>query len=154
MTVRVVIAVALATALAATAFPVVDAGGERATDTHLRGEVDELEGAAAALLETEETAWNESDAPRRTVTVEIPERGWWRAGVDRFVVREPVADSTRGRVAYDIDGRRERVCTLDVAMRPDGEPVDIRRAGEHELRLRLVRNDGKRTVEVDRLATG
>lgn len=153
MTVRVVIAVVLATALVATALPAMDAGRERATDTHLRGEVGELERTAASLLETEETAWNESDAPQRTVTVRVPERGWWRAGVDRFVVREPAADSTRGRVAYDIDGRRERVCTLDVAMRPDDGPVDIRRAGEHGLRLRLVRDDGKRTVVVDRFKT-
>lgn len=153
MTVRVVLAVVLATALVATALPAMDAGGERATDAHLRGEVGELERTAAALLETEETAWNESDAPQRTVTVAVPERGWWRAGVDHFVVRDPAADSTRGRVAYDIDGRRERVCTLDVAMRPDDGPIDIRRAGEHELRLRLVRSDGKRTVVVDRPET-
>ncbi|WP_323191986.1 hypothetical protein [Halostella sp. PRR32] len=150
MTVRVVIAAVLATALVAAALPAVDAGRERASDTHLRGEVDELERSAAALLEREETAWTESNAPQRTVTVRIPERGWWRAGVDFLAIRAPPDGSARGRVTYKVDGRRERVCTLDLAMRPRNGPIDIRRAGEHDLRLRLVRDDGNRTVVVDR----
>lgn len=149
MTVRAVIAVVVATALVAASLPAIDDGGERATDRQVEGEVDELERAAAALLATEEAAWNDADAPRRTVTVTLPERGWGRAGVEYLAIREP-GGADRGRVAYAVEGRRERVRRLDVAVRPADGPVVLRTAGRHELRLRLVRVDGEPTVVVDR----
>ena len=149
MTVRAVVVAVLATAIVATALPAIDAGRERATDQHVRGELDEVERAAAALFATEETVPAAADAPRRSVTVGVPGRNWRRAGVDRLVIR--AADGgTAGRVIYAIDGQAPRSRLLTVPLRPADGPVELRESGEHRLRLRLVREDGERVVLIDR----
>lgn len=149
MTVRVVIAAVLAAAVVATALPAVDTGRERATDRQVRGELDDLERAAGALLATEETAWDETAAPRRAVSVTLPGRSWRRASVNRVVIRS-AADGA-ARVTYAVDGRRARTRTLAVPLRPaEAGALELRESGEHRLRLRLVREDGERVVVVDR----
>lgn len=149
MTVRVVIAAVLAAAIVATALPAIDTGRERATDQQVRGELDEVERAAAALLATEETARNRADAPQRSVTVRVPSRSWRRAGVDHLILRaidgEPAA-----RATYAVDGRTPRNRTLTAVVRPADGPVELRESGDHRLRLRLVREGGERVVLVDR----
>ena len=149
MTVRVVIAAVLAAAIVATALPAIDAGRERATDQQVRGELGEVERAAASLLATEEIPREGADAPRRSVTVSVPTRSWRRAGVDRIVIRE--ADGgTAGRATYSVDGRAPRSRPLTVPLRPADDPVELREGGDHRLRLRLIREDGERVVVVDR----
>lgn len=150
MTARVVLAVLVAAALVAVSLPAVDDGRERATDRAVRGEIDRIERAAADLLATEETVRNASSAPRRTVTVSLPERGWHRAGVGRLAIREPDAGSTRGSVAYTVTGRSQRVTRVDVPLRPAAGTLELRGSGDYRLRLRLVRVDGERIVVVDR----
>lgn len=149
MTVRVVIAALLAAAIVATALPAIDTGRERATDQLVRGELDEVERAAATLLATEETARNGADAPRRSVTVSVPAESWRRAGVDGVVIRGADGE-TAGRVTYAVDGRAPRSRPLSVPLRPADGPVELRESGDHRLRLRLVREDGERVVIVDR----
>lgn len=149
MTVRVAIAAVLAAAIVATALPAIDTGRERATDQQVRGEVEDLERAAAGLLATEETARSAADAPRRTVTVSVPARSWRRAGLDRFAIRAADGE-TAGTVAYAVDGRTPRSRPLTVPLRPADGTVELRESGDHRLRLRLVREGGERVVVVDR----
>ncbi|NHN47444.1 hypothetical protein G9464_07525 [Halostella sp. JP-L12] len=149
MTVRVVIAAVIAAAVVAAALPAVDTGRERATDRQVRGELDDLERAAGALLATEEAAWDETAAPQRAVSVTLPGRSWRRASVDRVVIR-PAADGG-ARITYAVDGRRARNRTLAVPLRPaEADALVLRGSGDHRLRLRLVREDGERVVVVDR----
>ncbi|WP_135819833.1 DUF7311 family protein [Halostella litorea] len=150
MTVRVVLAVLLATALVAASLPAVDDGRERATDSQVRGEIDRIERTAASLLATEETVPGASNGPRRSVTVSLPERSWHRAGVDELTIREPTEGSSRSRVAYAVAGRDRRVVTLDAPVRPAAGPLELSGGGDYQLRLRLVRVDGEQTVVVDR----
>ncbi|WP_121822208.1 DUF7311 family protein [Halostella salina] len=150
MIVRVVIAVLLAGALVAVSLPLVDDGRGRATDRQVRGEITRVERAAADLLATEETVADRSRAPRRTVTVSLPERSWHRAGVEQLTVRPPPDGASTGRIRYAVAGRPEAVATLDVPLRPADDSLELRGSGEYRLRLRLVRVDGDRTVVVDR----
>jgi len=150
VTVRVVLAVLVATALVAVSLPAVDEGRERATDRAVRGEVARMEAAAADLLATEETVPNPSNAPRRTVRISLPERSWHRAGVDGLTIRDPVDGSARGSVAYTVAGRSRRAVTVAAPLRPAAGQLELPGGGDYRLRLRLVRVDGERRVVVDR----
>lgn len=150
MIVRVVLAALLAAALLAVSLPAVDDGRQRATDSQVRGEVERIERAAAALLATEEAVADRSFAPQRTVTLSLPERSWHRAAVDEWTVRPPPDGGSMGRIRYGVAGRPETTVTLDVPLRPAAGRLQLPGSGEYRLRLRLVRVDGERTVVVDR----
>lgn len=150
MIVRIVLAVLLAAALLAVSLPAIDDGRQRATDSQVRGEVARIERAASDLLATEETVPNRTLAPRRTVTLSLPERSWHRAAVDALTVQPPPDGGSRGRIRYAVAGRPGTTVTLDVPLRPAAGRLELRGSGEYRLRLRLVRIDGERTVVVDR----
>jgi hypothetical protein len=154
--IRVVVAVALTTALVAASLPAVaDARADR-TDAELRTAGEHVRRAAAALWTDEDATRSGVSGARRVVTVHLPRASWAAAGVAWFAVggapaSEADAPESRPRnrslVAYRVrDGPTRRLRLPGVAVRTPEGPVVLREAGAHRLRLRLVRDGGRAVV--------
>lgn len=131
--VRLVLTVALLVAVAGVATAAVDAGRHDRTATRLAAEVERVERAARLLADRDDPTAVGVSGARRVVTVDLPERGVASAGVASFALR-----GERDLVTYRVAGGRTRRHALPVDLwTPDG-PVELRRAGHHDLSLGLV----------------
>lgn len=151
MTLRIVLAVALALAILGVALPGVEHARERRSARLVRGEAGAALDAGRSLLDRDEVVPAGVRGARRVVTVSIPQAGWDAAGVDYLALGGSPAsgDPSTGLVAYRIDGHPERRLRTTVPVRASGtDPVVLRSPGDHRLVLALRPGDGERVVVV------
>lgn len=159
---RVVVAVALATAVFAVSLPAIDAAGRDRTSATVTVEVDALETAIRDLQRSDSAVPYDTSGARRVVTVRLPARGWTSTRLAYLAIGSRLTESRDDRnetaVAWQVeDGsvqtRRLPGVRLEHAdCDGDDEPLVLREPGEHRLALTLVERAGKRTVLVRRLA--
>lgn len=155
---RLVLAVALAVALLATAAPALEDARTTRTERLTERELDPVETAALTLAREEEPG------ARRVLRISLPDDSPTAAplafvalgGVPDEVVS---ADTADGDVfAYRVAGGRTRVRRVEADLRVvrDGEPVEsdsralvLRGGGTYRLTLRFVRHGGRPTIAVD-----
>lgn len=165
--IRLVLAVALAAALLATAAPALDAARTARTERLVAGDLDRIEAAAAELAREESPAEPGEPGPCRALTLSLPTGSPTAAPVDYVALGgRPDHDGSanadardRDVIASKIDGGRRRVRRVGVELRaadrtdgewrvaPDARPL-VLGGGTHRLVLRLVRLDGRPTVLV------
>ena len=149
--IRVVVAVAVATALLAASLPAVDSARADRTAAHLDGEVARLSAAAASLVDDDDATVSTVPGARRVLSLAVPERSWTAAGVD--VVRIGCRDGDgcrRPTLGYELDNGRERRVRLDLPLVVADGPLVLRETGPHRLELTLTRRDGTVAVLVER----
>ncbi|WP_135851645.1 DUF7311 family protein [Halorussus salinus] len=156
MTLRLLLAVAVAVALVAAATPAIDRARVSRAELLAERDADRLAAAATAL------AAEESPGARRTVTVSLPPRSPTAAAVllaiGGVASGEKVEDSPeRDVLAFSIAGgpRRVRRVGTDLRVVRDGAVAEsdaaalVLRGGEtYAVTLRLRRVDGRLTVVV------
>jgi len=133
VSVRIVLAVALAAALLATSVPAIDQGRVAHSDAVLDREADRLATGVAAL------AARSGAGGRWIVAVRVPARSWGHAG-GRLVID----DAVRWRAA----GGRTGTERLPV---PVADGIELTAPGRHRLAVRLVERDDGRAIVVRRL---
>lgn len=163
--IRVVLAVALATALVAAATPALEDARTVRTERLAERELGRVERAALTLAREEEPG------ARRTLTVSLPGGSPTEAplalvalggvpggngAADAATVDAGTADTDRGDVfAYRAAGGQRRVRRVETDLRvvrddpvpePDAEPLVLAGGETHRLTLRLVRVGGRPTV--------
>jgi len=135
VSVRVVLAVALAAALFAASAPAVDRARVAHSDAVLEREADRLAAGVDAL-----TA-RSGPGGRWVVTVRVPARSWGHAG-GRLAIGDPAGVSWRPA------GGVSDAARLPL---PVVEGVVLTEPGRHRLVVRLLERDGEPAVAVDRL---
>lgn len=157
MSLRVVLAVALAVAVVAVALPGIDEAAQKRTAHQIRGEVGSVANAGESLLDRDERTARGSPGARRTVSVSLPSRSLAAAGIDYVAIGgfpgNGGGHSTvrYGRVTYRLrDGPRRRFQVPVPLGAPGDRPVILRESGSHRLVLSLGRHDGDRVVLVER----
>ncbi|SDM10800.1 hypothetical protein SAMN04487949_0877 [Halogranum gelatinilyticum] len=149
--IRVVVAVAVATALLATSLPAVDSARADRTAAHLDGEMARLSAAATSLVDDDDATVSGVPGARRVLSVSVPARSWTAAGVD--AIRVGCRDGEgcrRPMVGYELDNGRQRRVRLDVPLVVADGPLVLRETGRHRLTLTLTRRDGSVAVVVAR----
>ncbi|UPV99350.1 hypothetical protein M0R88_12545 [Halorussus gelatinilyticus] len=156
MTVRLVLAVALAAALIAAATPAIDSARTTRTERLAERDVDRVAEAATTL------ATEESPGARRTLAVSLPARSPTAAAVVVAIGGveggERVEDSPRRDVlAFSVAGGPRRVRRVGTDLRvsrggavagSDAAALVLRGGETYTVTLRLRRVDGRRTVVV------
>lgn len=143
--IRTVLTVLLAAALLSISLPAVDAAAEERTTAQMDRAVDRIV-VAATELPAEDPGPTPNLAPRRVVSVRLPDRSLTTARVEHITVTGGGDDPAR--ISYALVGRSPtsyRV-TAPIAT-PDG-PVALRTPGEQTLVLRFVRRGREPTVLV------
>lgn len=144
--IRAVLAVLLAAALLSVSFPAVDAAARERTAAQMDRAVDRIV-AAATDLQSEDPGSTVELAPRRVVTVRLPDRSLTSVGVEHVTVAGGGDDPAR--ISYALVGHTPTSYRVDAPIAtPDG-PIVLRATGEQRLVLRLVRHD-ELVVLVDR----
>lgn len=161
---RVVLAVVLALALLGVARPVVDDARAERTGRLAEGELARVTERATGLAGSEETG--PGGAPRRVVTLSVPDGGLAAAPIDFVAIGGvPVCGTSRDTphgdvVAYRVQGGDTRVghvpvdlrVVTDDRVRGDEDPLVLR--GDARVSLSLVDSEGGRTVLVRRGGAG
>jgi len=144
--IRVVVTILIAGALLAVAFPVIDHEAADRSDAEARAAIQSIDDAATDLARTEEAVPGEVGA-RRSVTVDLPERGIASSAVEHLTI------SPDGYAySYQVAGRSPRTVRGRTPVHTlDGEPLALRGDGRHELVLALVDEGGERRVVIARL---
>lgn len=144
---RVVVAVALATALLGASMPAV----ESARTDHAHGRVDiELEALAATaarLQDRNDPVPPDVQGASRTVVVHLPDGAWTSGDIAYLVVPGPTSKYPPGTVRYRVAGGRERTRSTGVPL--VGPPGGLRMAGgRHRLVLEYTRRADEPVVLV------
>lgn len=155
---RVVVAVALATALLSVTVPALDVAKRDRGSTQIERSVERLTAAVADLRDREAAVPAGEAGARRVVTVRLPARTWSTAGVEYLAIGgRPDGSSGHAAAAWRVAGGHERARQVsgvrvegDGARSPEGVLV-VERPGTHRLELELVERDGRRIVVVRRL---
>jgi len=148
--VRLVLAVALTTALIATALvPLGDARRERASAV-VAEQASAIERHGGALLASDDPI--DGPGARRTVTLGLPTRTWTSAPVDRLTV-QPASDAKPASISWRVAGEQTHVRHLPGVplASVDGTPLVIRGTGTHRLTLALDGHADEPVVTVRRL---
>lgn len=159
---RVVLAVALATAVLAVSLPAIDTASTDRTDATIRAEVDALETAVRDLQRNDGAVPQGTNGARRVVAVRLPARGWTSARLEYLAIGGQIGgcqvDRNGTTVTWRVEGGRTGTRRLaGVAVEHAGDagddgPLVLREPGTHRLALALVKRAGNRTVLVRRLA--
>lgn len=144
--IRVVLAVALTTALLGASLPAIDDARRDHTESTVGTELRGIERAATNLLDTDDPTEN---GARRVVTVRLPARSWSDAGVDAVTIGRSRAGHG-GRLTWAAVGGRQRVRRFpDVPLRTgDGDALTLEASGRHRLVVSLAGNGTDPVVTV------
>lgn len=146
---RAVLAVALATALLATALPAVESVRTDRTNALVADELNRLVSVASRLAATEDAVARGGGA-RWTVTLRFPVASIGTAGVRTVGIETQTAG--QAVVFWRAEGgdRRRRHVTEVRLATADDEGIEWHSGGRREVTLSLVRSDGAPTVVVAR----
>lgn len=158
---RVLFTVVLAVAVAAVAFPAIDAVGVERADTQTGGAVDRLVTAARSLAAGNDALPPELEPARTVVEVDLPNGGVASAPLESLAVGPPrteAAESDSGgeasaagatRITWRVNGGSRHVRQVaGLRIRPHSGDRFTTGGGRQRLVLRLVRRDGRRVVTV------
>jgi hypothetical protein len=142
---RLVLAVAVTTALAGATAPALSAARADAADGTIERQLDELAAELTALVETDD-ATTAGDA-QRVVEIRLPQRTYTSARVDhlRFRGRAGV-----GVAAWEIESRERTEPLVDIPIRPTASTDRLDEPGTHRLAFVLTRSEGQRVLMVRR----
>lgn len=142
--IRVVLAVALATALLAASLPAVDGARADRTAARLDADFAHVRESTATLVDREAPTRTDVAGARRVLTIHVPRSSWTTVAVDTVsVAGRSDADERTTTLGYTLENGRQRRVRLDVPLRtPDG-PLVFAGSGAHRLVLTLTRgHDG------------
>jgi len=144
---RVVVAVALATALLGVSMPAVQTARVDYAHGRMDTELDTLAATATRLQERNDPAPPDVDGARRSVTLHLPDGAWTTADLTYLLIPGPSGDFPRGTVRYRVaDGpNRTRSIGASLVGPPGGLRVD---GGRHRLVLEYTRRAGEPVVLV------
>lgn len=145
MILRVVVAVALLTALVAASEPAVSTARADAADGAIERQIAALTAELRSLIATDDPT-PQGDA-RRIVEITLPARSLTSAGVDRlrFYERGGV-----GVASWRIGTQRHSERVAAVPIRSSADAGVLREAGSHRLVFSLRLSNGSRALTVDR----
>jgi len=144
---RVVVAVALATALLGVSMPAVQSARVDHAHSRVAIELDTLAATAARLQERNDPAPPDVRGARRTVVLHLPGGAWTSADISYLVVPGPSSDLPRGTVRYRVADGRERTRSTEVPL--VGPPGGLRlTGGRHRLVLEYTQQAGEQVVLV------
>lgn len=148
MILRLLVAVALTTALVAVAVPAITLGSADRTDGVIERQLTELERELSAMTDTDDPT--AGPGARHVTELRLPERSLTTAGVRRlrFHSREGVALAS-WRVGDSATGKT-RIAGVPVQA-DGGESLTLREAGTHRLAFELQTRANRPVLTVDRL---
>jgi hypothetical protein len=159
--VRVLFTVALAVAVAAVAFPAVEAVGVERADTRTGAAAERLVTAARSLAAGNDALPPERGPARDVVELDLPSGGVASASLVSLSVGPPATDGSADRVERSVSGTAATRITWRVAggsrhvrqvaglrIRPVSGERWTTGGGRQRLVLRLVRRGGRRVVTV------
>jgi hypothetical protein len=147
---RVVVAVALATALLGAATPAVDSARIDHADARVQTELDELVTTADRLVERNDPAPPGVRGARRILTLYLPGPSWGSAGLERLSVPGPSADRPRGTVRWRVEGGRETTRWVSAPLVGPEGGLSLRGGGARRVVLELARRNDDPVVVVRR----
>lgn len=156
--IRAVLAVCLAVALLGVALPAVEDASRDHSAAVADAELTRLRATIADLAATDAALPADSAGARRLVTLRLPTPDLAAAPVAYLAVGGvpgTASDDTSAggstRLAYRLQGGQPQTISVPVDLRtPDGDPLVLRRAGRHRLRVRLLAADAGVAVRVER----
>jgi hypothetical protein len=142
---RLVIAVAVMTALLAAAAPALSTARADAASSAMERQMNELAAELATLVETD-AATVDGDA-RRAVEIRLPAQTDTNAGVDylRFETQAGVGVAT-----WQVGSREQTERLVDIPIRTTASTDRLEKPGTHRLVFVLTRADGQRALTVHR----
>lgn len=158
---RVVVAVALATAMLAVSLPAIDGASADRTSVIVRAEVDTLETAVRDLKTGDGAVPEGISGARRVVTVRLPARGWTSTRLEYLAIGSRIdpsrAEQNETAFAWRVESgpvqtRRLPGIQIEHADGDGDDPLVLREPGPHRLALTLVEHAGNRSVVVRRLS--
>jgi hypothetical protein len=141
--IRVVLTVALATALLTASLPAVDSARADRTAARLDADFAHVRESAATLVDRDAPTRSDVSSARRVVTIHVPRSSWTTAAVDTVTMTgsDEGGERTTATLGYTLENGRQRRVRLDVPLRtPDG-PLVFVGSGTHRLVLTLARGD-------------
>ncbi|SFL02460.1 hypothetical protein SAMN04487950_2015 [Halogranum rubrum] len=141
LVIRIVLTVALATALLAVSLPAVDSARGDRTAASLDADLATVRDAAVGLVDEDDPTRDDVAGARRLVTVDVPHPSWTAATVERVTVRGQT-DSSVSTLGYRLDSGRRGRLRLDVPLRTPNGPLVFTTPGAHRLALSLAWGDG------------
>jgi hypothetical protein len=147
--IRYVVAAALVVALLGTASSAVKHGTAVRSETELETAIATVDSTATSLVEHDRPPAARERAPRRLVTIELPDDGVLQSAAEQLAFeRVPGTDATR--VTYRVAGRTEQTAVIGAPLRRAGDSSFALggRTGEVTLLLRLVSAESGPVVSV------
>ncbi|MHC3378582.1 DUF7311 family protein [Haloarcula sp. H-GB5] len=142
---RLVLAVAVMTALVGVSAPALStARADTASDTMER-QLDELEAELTTLVETDDATTN-GDA-RRVVEIQLPVRTYTNAGVSQLQFAERAGV---GIATWTVESRKQTERLVGISIRTTAATDRLDEPGTHRLVFVLTRSDGQRILRVHR----
>ncbi len=158
---RVLFTVALTVAVAAVAFPAIDAVGVERSNTQTGGAVERLVTAARSLAAGNDALPPDQGPARRVVELDLPAGGAASAPLESLTVGRPAKDENGDgesgptpagattRITWRVAGGNRHVRQVaGPRIRPDSGERFATGPGRQRLVLRLVRREGHRVVTV------
>ncbi|GGK52860.1 DUF7311 family protein [Haloarcula sebkhae] len=142
---RLVLAVAVMTALVSVSAPALStARADTASDTMER-QLDELEAELTTLVETDDATTN-GDA-RRVVEIQLPVRTYTNAGVSQLQFAERAGV---GIATWTVESRKQTERLVGIPIRTTAATDRLDKPATHRLVFVLTRSDGQRILRVHR----
>lgn len=152
--IRVVLTVALATALFAASLPAVDSARADRTAAALDADLAQVRAATTGLVDHDDPTHPGVAGARRVVGISLPPSSWTRAAVDSVTVAGGGggADTDRrvSTVGYTLKNGRQRRVEVDAPLRTPEGPLVFDESGTHRLVATLRGGDGGAVVVVRR----
>lgn len=135
---RAVLAVVMAAALLAVSVPAVETARIQYSDERVDGELDAIEAAATTLTERNDPPPPGVPGPRRTITIDLPEKTWSTAGVAELRLT-PAGSEAHTTARWRVSGGTEHARQLQArVVTPQGTgDIVLRDGGRQQLVLEL-----------------
>lgn len=142
---RLVLAVAVTTALIGATTPALSTARADAADGTMERQLDELAAELETLIDTDD-ATPAGDA-QRVVEIRLPARTHTSAGVDHLRFRERAGV---GVATWRVKSRERTERLVDIPIRPPAPAGRLEEPGPHRLVFVLTRSGGRRVLTVHR----
>ena len=142
---RLVIAVAIMTALFGATAPALSTARADAANSAMERQMDELAAELATLVETN-AATLDGDA-QRVVEIRLPAQTYTSAGVDHLGFS---AQAGVGLATWQVASQKQTEQLVDIPLRTTASTDRLNEPGTHRLVFVLTRSDGRRVLTVHR----
>lgn len=143
---RVVLAVAMASALLAVSTPAVESARVQHSDERVSGEIERIERTAAQVAARNDPPPPNTDGARRKLTVRLPENTFGTAGLDTLRIPATTTQTESVTVRWRVDGGTKQVRHVTAAKLDTEGTLTLREGGRHRLCL-VLQPDGSVRIE-------